>query len=243
MNRQPTVAVLLAAGRGRRARPETDHTPKPLLPVAGRPTLDYVLTAAARAGIRDVVVVTHYLAEQIEHYVGDGTSWGLRVVCCRQPHLGGTAHALQTAITDYPALFDRERPFVLSATDYALAPDALTELVTAHAANGADMTVSLKQFPSADILGRSSVVLGSDGLIVQIIEKPAPEQIAGPWVASLLFVLPGAVLDYLWDSPASPRGEVEIQSVINRLLDGGFTAGGLVQEAPREWEATLISGK
>jgi N-acetyl-alpha-D-muramate 1-phosphate uridylyltransferase len=54
-------AILLAAGRGKRQRPHTDLTPKPLLEVNGRATLDYILSAVARAGMERVCIVTNYL--------------------------------------------------------------------------------------------------------------------------------------------------------------------------------------
>ena len=75
----PKVAVLLAAGRGKRLRPHTDHTPKPLLPINGRPTLDFVLEAVIKAGIERVCLVTHHLEEQIHDYIGDGSRWGLLI--------------------------------------------------------------------------------------------------------------------------------------------------------------------
>ncbi|MCB8928169.1 MAG: nucleotidyltransferase family protein [Ardenticatenaceae bacterium] len=239
MNQLPTTAVLLAAGRGKRLRPHTDHTPKPLLPVNGRPTLDYVLQATAQAGIQNVCLVTHHLAQQVEDYVGDGAAWGLTAVCCRQPEMLGTAHALQTAVRAYPELFSRERPFLLSATDYILPPTYLADLVQAYQQNGTDMTISLKELPLADIIGRSSVQFAEDCRIVRIIEKPTPDQIANPFTASLTFVLPGAVLAELDAIRPSPRGEFEIQDVINRLLAAGLTASGLVQATPREWSPQL----
>src|SRR5438309_10942753 len=61
-------AVLLAAGLGTRLRPHTETTPKPLLPVQGRPILDWTLGALPKAVDR-VVVVTHYLAEQVDEYL------------------------------------------------------------------------------------------------------------------------------------------------------------------------------
>jgi NDP-sugar pyrophosphorylase family protein len=234
VNRRPGTAVLLAAGRGDRLRPATDTTPKPLLPVGGRPVLDYVLTAVRLAGIGQVIVVTGHLGEQVEAYVGDGSAWGVRAVCCRQPYLGGTAHALATAATAYPALFDRERPFLLAATDYALPPGALAELVAEHTAGDADLTVSVKRLPPEAIRGRSSAVLDDDGRLVRIIEKPGPDEARGPLAAALLFVLPAAALDYLAAVEPSPRGEAEIQSVINRLLEDGYVAGVVEQEASPE---------
>lgn len=237
MSHKPQTAVLLAAGRGRRQRPYTDHMPKPLLPVDGRATLDYVLTAAAEAGVQTVCLVTHHLSEQIEQYVGDGSAWNLSAVFCRQPHLAGTAHGLQTAVSAHPALFTRELPFILTATDYILPRDYLANLTAAHIHNGTDMTISLKRLRLEEILASSSAQFLQDGQIGQIIEKPSPEQIGSPLAASLTFVLPGATLDYLPGMEPSPRGEYEIQSIINQMLHDGFAARGLEQETPREWEA------
>ena len=72
-------ALLLAAGRGERMRPLTDACPKPLLTVRGKPLIEWHLDALARAGVRDVVINTAWLEEQIVHALGDGTRFGLRI--------------------------------------------------------------------------------------------------------------------------------------------------------------------
>lgn len=235
MTQKPLTAVLLAAGRGERLRPYTDHMPKPLLPVNGRPTLDYVLAATAEAGVHTVCLVTHHMSEQIEQFVGDGSAWNLTVVICRQPKLAGTANALQSAVSTYPAHFAGEQPFILTATDYVLSPDYLVNLIAAHLHNGTDMTISLKELPPEEIVASSSARFLENGQISQIVEKPSADDITSPHAASLTFVLPGATLDYLAHMKPSPRGEFEIQSIINQMLQEGFTASGLVQEAPHEW--------
>ncbi len=241
MTQKPETAVLLAAGRGLRLRPYTDLTPKPLLLVNGRPTLDYVLTASAEAGVKNVCLVTNYLSEQIERYVGDGSAWKLKAVYCRQTHLAGTAHALQTAVSEYPAFFAREKSFFLTATDYILPPDYLTNLITAHHENDTDMVISLKKLQPDEILARSSVQFRQNGYIGKIIEKPSPDNISNPFVASLTFILPGAILDYFQHMETSPRGEYEIQSVINQMLQDGFSACGHAQAAPLEWDEVRYS--
>ena len=63
-------ALILAAGRGERMRPLTDHTPKPLLPVRGRPLMQWWVDALARGGVREIVVNTAWLGEQIESHFG-----------------------------------------------------------------------------------------------------------------------------------------------------------------------------
>jgi MurNAc alpha-1-phosphate uridylyltransferase len=72
-------ALILAAGRGERMRPLTDHTPKPLLPVRGRPLIEWHLQALADGGVRDVVVNTAWLEDQFPSALGDGARWGLRL--------------------------------------------------------------------------------------------------------------------------------------------------------------------
>ncbi len=73
----PLRAIVLAAGRGERMRPLTDHTPKPLLPILGRPMIEWHLLALARDGVREVVVNTAWLEDQFEPLLGDGSRFGL----------------------------------------------------------------------------------------------------------------------------------------------------------------------
>jgi N-acetyl-alpha-D-muramate 1-phosphate uridylyltransferase len=88
-------AILLAAGRGERMRPLTDRTPKPLLQLRGKALIEWHLEALARAGVREVVVNTAWLEEQIVARLGDGSRYGLRIAYS----LEGRDHggALETA--------------------------------------------------------------------------------------------------------------------------------------------------
>ncbi|KDO00371.1 MULTISPECIES: N-acetylmuramate alpha-1-phosphate uridylyltransferase MurU [Pseudomonas] len=72
-------AMILAAGKGERMRPLTLHTPKPLVPVAGMPLIEYHLRALAAAGFKDVVINHAWLGQQIEDHLGDGSRWGLSI--------------------------------------------------------------------------------------------------------------------------------------------------------------------
>lgn len=73
----PLTALILAAGRGERLRPLSDATPKPLLPVAGRPMIEWHLLALAAAGVRQVVINTAWLEDRFPAALGDGSRFGL----------------------------------------------------------------------------------------------------------------------------------------------------------------------
>ncbi len=97
----PTIpkAFILAAGRGERMRPLTDHTPKPLLAVGGKSLIEYHLLALAQAGIREVVINLGWLGAQIRDTLGDGAAYGLSIAYSDEgwPALetgGGIHHAL-----------------------------------------------------------------------------------------------------------------------------------------------------
>jgi N-acetyl-alpha-D-muramate 1-phosphate uridylyltransferase len=72
-------ALIFAAGLGERMRPLTDHTPKPLLEVGGKPLIVWHLEKLAAAGVHYVVINTSHLAEEFPDTLGDGSRWGLRI--------------------------------------------------------------------------------------------------------------------------------------------------------------------
>lgn len=111
-------AMILAAGRGERLRPLTDHTPKPLLPAGGRPLIEHTLEALVRAGLADIVINLAHLGWQIRERLGDGGRFGARI-----QYSDEGAHALETAggIRQALALLGPE-PFIVVngdiGTDY-----------------------------------------------------------------------------------------------------------------------------
>jgi N-acetyl-alpha-D-muramate 1-phosphate uridylyltransferase len=96
---KPVRAMILSAGRGERMRPHTDHLPKPLLPVGGRPLIEQHLVALRDAGVSEVVVNLGWLGGKIRDALGDGSRWNVRIRYSEEgwPALetgGGLLHAL-----------------------------------------------------------------------------------------------------------------------------------------------------
>ena len=72
-------AMILAAGYGKRLRPLTDLTPKPLVTIGGKPLICYHLEKIARSGIEEVVINLGHLGSKIPEALGDGSDWGLSI--------------------------------------------------------------------------------------------------------------------------------------------------------------------
>jgi MurNAc alpha-1-phosphate uridylyltransferase len=91
-------AMILAAGRGERMRPLTDHTPKPLLKVGGKPLIVWHLERLAKAGFIEVVINHAHLGEQIEKALGDGSQWDLHIKYSPEKTALETAGGIANAI-------------------------------------------------------------------------------------------------------------------------------------------------
>jgi NDP-sugar pyrophosphorylase family protein len=232
---KPTSAVLLAAGRGKRLRPFTDQTPKPLLPINGSNSLDMTLRATKRTGIQRACLVTHHLEAQIHSFVDHGSAWSMKAVFCHQAELRGSGDGLLSVLRNLPDWIDRSAPVLVSATDYLLPENALTDLVAMHEAQSCDITVSLKECPAKELSARSSVQLNESWRVQRIVEKPAPGEAPSRYTAALIYILPPAIWDMLPKLLPSPRGELELPAAVNLLLEAGMTAFGLLQPTPPEW--------
>ena len=232
---KPTSAVLLAAGRGKRLRPFTDETPKPLLPVNGSNSLDMTLRALKRTGIQRACLVTHHLEMQIRSFVDHGSAWGMEAVFCHQAELRGSGDGLLSVLRNLPDWIDRSAPVLVSATDYLLSENALADLVAAYEAQSCDITVSLKECPPEELSIRSSVDLDGGWQVRRIVEKPALGEAPSRFTAALIYILPPAIWDVLPKLRPSPRGELELPAAVNLLLEADMIAYGLFQPAPSEW--------
>lgn len=90
--------MILAAGRGERMRPLTDHTPKPLLQVAGLPLLEHHIRRLAAAGLHEMVINVSHLGQQIVDYCGDGQRWGVSITYSHEDEALETAGGIVKAL-------------------------------------------------------------------------------------------------------------------------------------------------
>ncbi len=131
-------AVILCAGEGERLRPLTLTTPKPLLPIGGRPLIEHTIAWLADYGINELCINLHYLGDEIERYLGDGSKWGVQITYSHEQSLLGTAGALRPFS---PVLDD---PFVAVYGDILTQFD-ITRLEAFHHARAGIATIVVQR--------------------------------------------------------------------------------------------------
>jgi bifunctional UDP-N-acetylglucosamine pyrophosphorylase/glucosamine-1-phosphate N-acetyltransferase len=155
-------AVILAAGKGTRLRPLTDSTPKPMLPVAGKPLLEWMLERIKEADIKDILIVTNYLEDQIKNYFKDGANLGVNITYQTQSKPLGTANAVYQALE-----WVRKNSFLCLYGDHYIEEGALKKLIDAHQEEEATVA-SIKvedpsQYGAFELKGEK---------ITRVVEKP-----------------------------------------------------------------------
>ncbi len=152
-------AVVLAAGQGQRLAPLTNKRPKPMLPVANRPLLEYVLAAIAEAGIEEAIFVVGYRQERIRNHFEDGDDWGVELTYVEQSNQLGTGHAI---LQVEPVV---DGSFLVLNGDRIIEP-RLIEEVSEHSDPPA-LSVTRASFPST-----FGVIEETNGRLAGIEEKP-----------------------------------------------------------------------
>ena len=190
-------AIILAAGLGTRLRPHTEKTPKPLLPVQGRPILDWILAALPHSVDR-VIVGVNYLADQIEQFMIQQRRFN-QWTTVRQAAPRGTGDALRSCRHAVRA----ERVLVLNGDDIYGAAD-LKRL--------ADRSAGLLAHP-VDQPEKFGIIFARGDRLERLVEKP---QLPPPQLANIgAYVFPRSVFDV--DLPLSPRGEYEITDAVSAV--------------------------
>ena len=216
-------AVVLAAGKGSRLYPVTKVIPKPLLPLANRPTLAYAFERMREAGITDVGIVVGDNEPIMRESLGDGSDFGVRVTLIRQPDPQGLAHAV-----GFAREFVGDDDFCLYLGD-AIYSDSLVPFRKRFEDSGCDNLNLVKPVPDPERFGVAETEPGPDGeRIVRLVEKPkAPKSNLA--MAGVYFFGP-AIWAALEGLQPSARGEYEITDAIQRLIDsGGHVLAGVYE--------------
>jgi len=191
--------VILAAGEGRRMRPLTLKTPKPLLPVNGKPLLEHIINALPPE-ISEIILVVGYLGDQIKNYCGN-ISHGKRISYVIQKEMLGTYKALELC-----------RPLLGNDLFLMMYADDLFSLVSIKKLLAKrDLAILVKEVP--DPRPFAAVLVNADGSVKEIEEKPQNPK------SNLANTGPAVLDQRIFEFPASrsPKGEYYLTDSTNNL--------------------------
>lgn len=208
-------AVILVGGLGTRLGDMVGKGNKPMMMIAGKPFLEYVLLQVRKFGMVDIVLCVGHRAASIERYFGDGHQWGLRLRYSHEQQLLGTAGAIRQASD----LLHGERLFVLNGDSFFDVP--LTALLDFHLRNQAQATLALAHLADRGRFG--TVVTDRAGKVQQFTEK-GQEPGAG-LINAGIYVFERSVLDRI---PAFAVASLEHDVFPNLIHHGlyGFAGPG-----------------
>lgn len=158
----PNRVVVMAGGAGKRLRPLTANTPKPMLLLGDKPILEHLVEQMAAAGFSRFSFTVNYLAEQIQRYFGDGSRWGVEIDYVHEPKPLGTAGALGLLKRD-----DAD-PLIVLNGDILTKVD-FSALLNFHAAEKGLATICVKHH---EIQVPYGVVEQSRRKLSRFVEKP-----------------------------------------------------------------------
>lgn len=221
--------VILAAGEGLRLRPFTRSKPKVMLPVGGRPILEFAVEALVAAGVRDVTIVVGYHRERVQSHFEDGNRFGARIRYVEQSSLVGTAHALAQAEPDGPTV-------VLGGDN--VVDEALVRGLLA-VGEGPAIAVARSENPS------KYGVVGLEGdRVVRIDEKP--RESPGDLVSTGVYLLPAGFREFLLRKVKD--GVLGLSGVLQAAIEGGthvraVRTEGLWMDAVYPWDLLRVNAE
>lgn len=181
--------MILVGGQGTRLRPLTLGTPKPMVPLANKPFVAYVLEHLKSNGIEDIIFSMGYLPDGIKEYFGDGSAFGMKVTYVIEDQPLGTAGAVKNV-----------EEHITDADFLVLNGDILTDLdiralIGYHQEKGAVGTITLT--PVEDPTAYGLVHINGDGEVKDFLEKPSWDEIDTKLVNAGTYVLSRKVLDLI----------------------------------------------
>jgi len=200
--------LILAAGKGTRMLPLTETILKPMLPVANKPILEYIIEAFKQAGITEAVVVVDG-GGQIPDYFRDGSKFGLKLEFVEQKEKIGTAHAIGMA---EPLL---KEDFIVANGDNLVDVNLLKNLLAKH-----DSAATLSVFEVEDTATLSAIETDGEK-VVKILEKPKKGDSDSNLAGIGTYAFSTKIFEFVKNLEKSERGEYELPAAIQAMVDAG----------------------
>ncbi|MDP4598254.1 MAG: NDP-sugar synthase [Pseudomonadales bacterium] len=215
-------AMILAAGKGTRLQPITQDTPKPLIPLLGRPVIDLILQTLAGQGIRDIAINTSYLGGEISKFCQSGAQYDANILFSYEGYQQGGKQHCQPLGSAGGLRNVQQKWQYFDDTFVVVCGDAyfdinLWDVVRSHNANGALATVVTRQVGDDELHKYGVVVTDESGKVTSFQEKPLPGTARSNMINTGIYLFNKEIFDYIPET-----GEYDIGS---QLLPAIVAAG------------------
>ncbi len=195
-------AMILAAGKGTRVRPLTYEMPKPMIPIMGKPVMEYLIEDLARHGFDDIMINVSHLPEKIENYFGNGQRLGVNIGYSFEGYIkDGETHSTAFGsggglkrIQDFSGFFDDT--FLVVCGDALIDLD-LTSVLRKHWQSGAVASVCTLEVPLEQVPSYGVVVCDKESRITSFQEKPSVKDAKSNLVNTGIYIFEPEVLDLI----------------------------------------------
>ncbi|MCW5940207.1 MAG: NTP transferase domain-containing protein [Fimbriimonadaceae bacterium] len=234
-------AVVMAGGEGSRLRPLTSNRPKPLVPVVNRPIMGHILSQLALHGFKEVVATLHYLPDEIQNALGDGSEHGVCMTYSIEDVPLGTAGSVKQA----EALI-KDDTFLIVSGD-ALTDCHLSKALEFHKSRQSLATIVLSRVPNPLEFG--IVITDDSGRIERFLEKPGWGEVFSDTVNTGIYILEPEILDkmesnlrYDWSGDIFPALLAEQAPMYGYVSDEYWCDVGTIQQY-MEAQKQVLSGQ
>ena len=217
-------AIILSAGEGSRMRPLTLTKPKTMLPVAGKPIIQYNIESLRDYGITDILLIVRYKEEMVRNYFGDGSDFGVNIFYKTQKDFLGTANAIS-----YGEDFIDDSIIVLNG-DIILDDEIIHEIIKKYNYLTPDTLMLLTEVEDPSAFG---VVEIENGNIKSIVEKPKREEAPSNLVNAGIYIFNKDIFDKIRKTEISERGEYEITDSVSLQIKDNKTVIG--HKTSKDW--------
>lgn len=217
-------AIILSAGEGSRMRPLTLTKPKTMLPVAGKPIIQYNIESLRDNGITDILLIVRYKEEIVRNYFGDGSDFRVNISYKTQKDFLGTANAIS-----YGEDFIDDSIIVLNG-DIILDDEIIHEIIKKYNYLSPDTLMLLTEVEDPSAFG---VVEIENGNIKNIVEKPKREEAPSNLVNAGIYIFNKDIFDKIRETEISERGEYEITDSVSLQIEDNKTVIG--HKTSKDW--------
>ncbi|MHA1885596.1 MAG: nucleotidyltransferase family protein [Promethearchaeota archaeon] len=216
-------AIILCAGQGKRLKPYTNEYQKAMIPIHGKPLLEYIIEGLSSVGFKSIILVVGYRKEQIIDYFQNGDQWGIKIEYVVQKKLNGTGGALLLC-----EMLIKINHFFLTWGDVLVPYDVYRKTVELHKKEHQDF-VLVANYTEDPYKG--AAIHSVNKYCESIIEKPKIGEVKSNLNNCGVFILHKMIFKELKNLKPSRRGEIELTDA----LQNGITE--------KKWKIRLMKMK